>query len=52
MEASSQLHAPVDLPPGERNANTHWVGQKVGLDTGEEKELLPLPGIEPQPSSP
>jgi hypothetical protein len=31
---------------------THWVGPGAGLDNGEEKNLLALPGIETRQSSP
>jgi hypothetical protein len=37
--------------PGERTPGTHctggWVGLRAGLDTGQTKNPLPLPGIEP-----
>jgi hypothetical protein len=29
-----------------------WVGPRFGLDEVEKKTMLPLPGIEPRPSSP
>jgi hypothetical protein len=52
MEVGGRLHAPAALPPG-KNPGTHqiggWVGPRAGLDVlGEEKNLLPLPGFEPQ----
>jgi hypothetical protein len=55
---SGQRHAPAVLYPGERTPGTHctggWVGPRAGLDTKvREKNLLPLPGIEPRwPGSP
>jgi hypothetical protein len=52
MEVSGQLHAPVTLPPGKQP----WYPLYRGLGGphsrsehyGEEKNLLPLPGIKPQ----
>jgi hypothetical protein len=40
--------------PGERGTGTHcmWVGLGAGLDAVENRKILPLPGIEPRPSSP
>jgi hypothetical protein len=42
--------------PGERAPRTHWiggwVGPSTGLDVGEKRKILPLPGIEARPSSP
>jgi hypothetical protein len=48
----SASHSGRALPPGERSPGTHvaggWVGPKAGLGTEiREKNLLPLPGIEP-----
>jgi hypothetical protein len=44
MEVSSQLHALVALPSGERAPGTHWlegcVGPRVGLDTVEKRKSL------------
>jgi hypothetical protein len=56
MEVSSQLHASATLSPGKRAHNTLWIGgcvsPKAGLDATEKRKILPLLGIEPQPSSP
>jgi hypothetical protein len=42
--------------PGERSASIHWiagwVGPKAGLDIVEKRQIFPLPGFEPRPSSP
>jgi hypothetical protein len=52
MKARGQLRTPY---PRGKSPSAHWiagwVGPKVGLD-GVEKNILPLPGIKPQPSSP
>jgi hypothetical protein len=46
---------PGRFTPGEIAPDTHWIGRWVGpracLDAMEERKILPLPGIEPQPSS-
>jgi hypothetical protein len=46
---------PCHFTTGERAPGTHWIGGWVGpkpaLDDMEERKILPLPGIEPQPSS-
>jgi hypothetical protein len=55
MEMSGQLHVPVALPTGtdpryplDKRLGEHqsWSGR-----CGKDKNLLPLPGIEPWPSS-
>jgi hypothetical protein len=53
MEVSGQLHAPVALPPGKQPSVT--IVQEAGLAPETflilwriEKNLLPLPGIEPR----
>jgi hypothetical protein len=55
MEVIGQLRAPAAL--FRRKASTQsigdWVGPEDGMDDLEkETNILPLPGIEPQPSSP
>jgi hypothetical protein len=56
MELSVQLLAPPALPPGELGPSTHWIGSLVGLraglDDGNNRIILSLPGIESGPSSP
>jgi hypothetical protein len=56
MAAVSQLHASTVLTPGERAPGTHWIGGWVGPGTGldvvEKRNILPLPRIQPRPSSP
>lgn len=57
MKMSGQRHAPVILPGMERNLGTQsvggWVGFRGAADTfGEEKSLLPPPGINPGVSRP
>jgi hypothetical protein len=57
MEVSGQFHHPAALAPGERVRGIHWTGGWVGPKNwygrcGVEKDVLPLPGIEPRPSSP
>jgi hypothetical protein len=51
MEVSGQLHTLE-----EKAAGTHWTGGRVSprttLATVEKRKILPLPGIEPQSSSP
>jgi hypothetical protein len=52
-EMSGQLHAPPDLPPGKEPPGARrigWVGPRAGTDAVEKRKILPLPGIEPQPS--
>jgi hypothetical protein len=52
MEVSGQLHTPVTLSLRKQApVPTGWVGPRDGRDTIN-KNLLPLPGIEPQPSKP
>jgi hypothetical protein len=55
MEVSGQLHASASLLPKKEPTDTHWIGDLVdpraGMDTGIEKNLLPLPGIEPRLSN-
>jgi hypothetical protein len=46
MEVNGQLHDEAALPPGERTAGTQGIG---GCEV--EKNFLPLPEIEPRPSS-
>jgi len=50
MEMSGQLHTPTALPPRERTPGTHgiggWVSPIAGLDSGEEKNSQPLPGLQ------
>jgi hypothetical protein len=47
---SGQLHVLPALPP-----STHWiedlVGPRAGLEAVEKRKILPLQGLEPQPSS-
>jgi hypothetical protein len=55
MEMSGQLHAPAALLP--EKSPLVPTGQEAGPQSrcgrcGEEKNLSPLPGIEPRPSSP
>jgi hypothetical protein len=42
--------------PGERSPGTlwrgGWVSPRAGLDAVEKEKMLPIPGIEPRPSSP
>jgi hypothetical protein len=52
MEVSGQLYAPAALPPGTEPPGTHWIWGWVNpqIWSGrceEEKNLLPLPEIEP-----
>jgi hypothetical protein len=46
---------PGCFTPGEIAPGTHWIGGWVALRTGvdamEKRKILPLPGIEPGPSS-
>jgi hypothetical protein len=55
MEVNDELHVTAALPPGKRATGTHWienwVGPRTSLDDMKRK-ILPLPGIEPWPSSP
>jgi hypothetical protein len=44
MEVSGQLHAAAALPPGIHWIGG-WVGPRVGVDVGETRGILPLPGI-------
>jgi hypothetical protein len=52
-----QLHAPAALPRGEIAPRTHWIGD-TGVPQSQsgcfqvDKNLSPLPRIEPRPSSP
>jgi hypothetical protein len=47
---------PGRFTPGEIASGTHWIGGWVGprasLDVMEKREIFPLSGIEPRPSSP
>jgi hypothetical protein len=47
---------PDRFTPGERAPGTHWiggwVGPRTGLDVVVKRNILPLPGIQPGPSSP
>jgi hypothetical protein len=51
MEVSDHLDAPAVLSP-----STHWiggwVGPKDGLNVVERRQVLPMPGFKPRPSSP
>jgi hypothetical protein len=46
---------PGRFTPEESAPGTHWIGGWVGprvrLDSMEKRQILPLPGIEPRPSS-
>jgi hypothetical protein len=47
LEASGQLHAPVDLP-SRKSPGTHWIGGRVGPRTDlhdVKRKLLTLPGL-------
>jgi hypothetical protein len=47
-----QLHVPADLPPGREPSEARLGGSlNQSGRCGEEKALLPVQGIEPQPSS-
>jgi hypothetical protein len=50
MEVSRQLHAPAALPPVPVGQET-GLAPELGLDVMEKREILPLLGIEPRPSS-
>jgi hypothetical protein len=56
MGANCQIHAPVTVPPGERPQypleRTLVVPQSRSGHGGEERESLPLSGIEPRSASP
>jgi hypothetical protein len=57
LDGDGQLHTPAALPPGQGAPDTYWIGGLVGPRAGsglcsEENNLLALPGVEPQPSSP
>jgi hypothetical protein len=47
---------PDRLTPGERAPDSHliggWVGPRTGLDVVQKRKILPLPEIQPRPSSP
>jgi hypothetical protein len=51
MEVSGQVHAPAALPregaPGNHCVGG-FLGPRTGLDTGEEKNIFLLLGIEPR----
>jgi hypothetical protein len=56
MELNGKLHAPAALPPGKEpplllRYEVGWPKSRSGR-CGVEKNLLPLPGMKPQPSSP
>jgi hypothetical protein len=46
-----QIHAPAAVISGNESPSTHWIGGPVGPRTGpdaaENRNFLPLPGIEP-----
>jgi hypothetical protein len=50
MEVGGQCHIPATLPPEKSLRYTLY--KKLGGPFGKEKNLLLLPGIEPQPSNP
>jgi hypothetical protein len=49
------LTSELGFTPGEIAPGTHWIGGWMGpsasLDAVEKRQILPLPGIEPRPSS-
>jgi hypothetical protein len=52
MEVSGQFHVPADLPPGKAPPESirweaGWAPESV-WGCGEEKNLFPLPGSDPQ----
>jgi hypothetical protein len=55
MEVTGQLHVPSALPSRKQLPGTHWirdwVGRRVDVNTIREEKNLPVPGIEPRPSS-
>jgi hypothetical protein len=53
MDVSGHFYGPAALNTGKERRGVHWIGSWVGRSgCGEEKNVLPLLGIEPQSSSP